>query len=233
MKTLIVDDDLALADVISFTLRRAGFEVSMANDGLMALERWEQDKPDCIILDLNLPKLNGLQVLKRIRAESDIPIVILSVRDGDDDVVTGLEDGADDYIVKPFSPRQLVARIESVMRRSGNINSSPNQFSAGQIKLDPIYREIYVDGKLHSHLTPLENQLLQTLMLNKDQVISSEALISHVWPDGGADHAMLKQLIYRLRIKIERVSSSIHIETIPGVGYLLATSENRQLERKI
>jgi len=232
MKALIVDDDLALADVISFTLRRAGFEVSMANDGLMAVERWEHDKPDCIILDLNLPKLNGLQVLKRIRSESDIPIVILSVRDGDDDVVTGLEDGADDYIVKPFSPRQLVARIESVLRRSGNANSSPNQFSAGEITLDPIYREISVSGKLHGHLSPLENQLLQTLMRNKDQVLSSDVLINHVWPEGGADHAMLKQLVYRLRLKIEGASSSVYVETVPGVGYSLVTFPNRQAETK-
>lgn len=230
MKALIVDDDLALADVISFTLRRAGFEVSMANDGLAALERWESDKPDCIILDLNLPKLNGLQVLKRIRAQSDVPVVILSVRADDDDVVTGLEDGADDYIVKPFSPRQLVARIESVLRRSGSSTPSPNQFTAGQITLDPLRREITVSGELKAHLTPQESQLLQTLMLNRDQILSSEALINHVWAEGGADRAMLKQLIYRLRLKIEGDASAVHIETIPAVGYSLVTTQKTKKE---
>ena len=93
-----------------------------------------------------------------------------------------------------------------------------------------MYREIYVGGKQQGHLTPLENQLLQTLMLNKDQVLSSDALINHVWPEGGADHAMLKQLVYRLRLKIEGVSSSVHVETVPGVGYSLLTSPNRPAE---
>jgi DNA-binding response OmpR family regulator len=224
MKALIVDDDLALADVISFTLHRAGYEVCMANNGLMALERWEQDHPDFIILDMNLPRLSGLQVCQRIRADSDIPIIILSVRDDDEDIVAGLKEGADDYIVKPFSPRQLVARIEAVLRRSGNPQRPPNHFTIGELTLDPARSEVSVGGELHNRLTPLENQLLQMLMLNRDQVLSSDHLIDRVWVEGGASRAMLKQLVYRLRSKIEKASGSIWIESIPGVGYSLVTS---------
>ena len=131
MKALVVDDDLALADVVSFTLRRAGYEVIVAHDGQMALDRWQAEQPDFIVLDLNLPRLSGLEVCQRIRAEADTPILILSVRDEDDDVVNGLKAGADDYIVKPFSPRQLVARVDTVLRRAGASRASraaPDKF---------------------------------------------------------------------------------------------------------
>ena len=111
MKALVVDDDLALADVVSFTLRKAGYEVIVAYDGLVALDRWRTDLPDLIILDLNLPKLDGMSVCRQIRAQDDTPIIILSVRGEEDDIVTGLKVGADDYIVKPFS---LIFGLDSV-----------------------------------------------------------------------------------------------------------------------
>ena len=222
MKALVVDDDLALADVVSFTLRRAGYEVIVANDGQMAVDRWQAEQPDFIVLDLNLPKLSGLEVCRRIRAEADTPILILSVRDEDDDVVNGLKAGADDYIVKPFSPRQLVARIDTVLRRSGGKRAVPDRFSAGALSLDTSRGEISVDGKAHVRLTPLESQLLQALMLNKGQVLPADALIDHVWGPNGGDRAMLKQLIYRLRAKMEETAvNSVQIETVPGVGYSL------------
>jgi len=233
MKALVVDDDLALADVLSFTLRRAGFDVTVANDGLTALQRWEQEKPDFIILDLNLPKLSGLQVCQRIRSESDVPILILSVRGDDNDIVTGLQEGADEYMVKPFSPRQLVARIEAVLRRSGKPNPAPDSFSIGALMLDPARSEVYIGGELWAHLTRLENELLQTLMLHSDQVLSSDVLIGHVWGQGGADRAMLKQLVYRLRLKIEKAPlGCARIETIPSVGYSLVTSRKPKARRK-
>ena len=233
MKALVVDDDLALADVVSFTLRRAGYEVIVAHDGQMALDRWQSEHPDFIVLDLNLPKLSGLEVCQRIRAEADTPILILSVRDEDDDVVNGLKAGADDYIVKPFSPRQLVARVDTVLRRSGDSRASragPDRFSAGALVLDVARGEISAGGELRARLTPLENQLLQTLMLNKDQVLPADALIDHVWGPNGADRAMLKQLVYRLRAKIQQVAAdAARIETLPGVGYSLVTSaESRE-----
>ena len=232
MKALIVDDDLALADVVSFTLRRAGYEVGVANDGLAALQRWQQEIPDFIILDLNLPKMSGLEVCRRIRSESDVPILILSVRSEDDDIVTGLQQGADEYIVKPFSPRQLVARIEALLRRSGNPNLAPDAFTIGEMTLDPARSEVHVHGEFVAHLTHLENELLQTLMLNRDQVLSTDVLIDHVWGQGGGERAMLKQLVYRLRRKIEKAAQDCpHVETIPGVGYSLVTT--RKLTARI
>jgi len=234
MKALIVDDDLALSDVVSFTLRREHFEVCIAHDGLGALEVWQRENPDLIILDWNLPKLNGLEVCRRIRTESDVPILILSVRDEEDDIVTGLKEGADDYIVKPFSPRQLIARIQAVMRRSRNPNLTPERLTAGEMVLDPLRSEVYVEGELLAHLTRQENQLMQTLMLNKDMVLSAEALIDHVWGQGGGDRAMLKQLVYRLRQKIEKSpSSGVHLETVPAAGYSLVTSRKSNPETKI
>ncbi|MCA9975117.1 MAG: response regulator, partial [Anaerolineales bacterium] len=119
MKALVVDDDRILADLIAFTLRREGFSVSLAYNGEMALQLWRDGRPDIIILDLNLPQVDGFTVCRQIRAEEETPIIMLTVRSEEDDVIHGLELGADDYIAKPFSPRQLVARVQAVLRRSG------------------------------------------------------------------------------------------------------------------
>jgi DNA-binding response OmpR family regulator len=224
MKSLIVDDDLALADVISFTMRRAGFEVISANDGLSALELWELEEPDLIILDLNLPKLDGLGVCRRIRAKSDIPIIILSVRGEEDDVVQGLNLGADDYIVKPFSPRQLVARSEAVLRRVNKPANSQGPITASDLILDPA-RSVVRNGEGQEiHLTKLECNLLETCMLNYGQVMTYESLIDAIWGPAGADKVILKQLIYRLRKKIEpNPSEPFYLQTVSGIGYTFAS----------
>ena len=222
MKALIVDDDLDLADVVSFTMRRAGFEVILAHDGQLALQRWQEEEPDLIILDLNLPKLDGLTVCQRIRAEADTPIIILSVRGGEDDVVRGLELGADDYIVKPFSPRQLVARAEALLRRAGTAHISPAPMAAGGLTLDPSRREVFCAGQPLAQLTPLECRLLEVLMWNSGQVVPADTLIDHIWGPAGGSRVMLKQLVSRLRHKIERdPSRPTLIETVPGMGYEL------------
>ncbi|HZD55631.1 MAG TPA: response regulator transcription factor [Anaerolineales bacterium] len=223
MKALIIDDDLALADVVSFALRRAGFEVIKAYDGQAALDRWEADSPDLIILDLNLPKLDGLSVCRRIRALSDTPIIMLTVRGDEDDIVEGLKLGADDYMVKPFSPRQLVARAEAVLRRFGNLPTSAGPLTAGDLTLDTSRCTVFRAGELVAKLTRLECRLLEILLLNRGQVLSTDGLIDHIWGPSGGDRDMLKQLVYRLRRKIEdSPSNPAYIETIPGVGYSLA-----------
>lgn len=223
MKALIVDDDLVLADVLSFTLRRAGFQVVAAHDGQAALAMWRAESPDLIVLDLNLPKLDGLEVCQRIREQDDVPIIILSVRGEDDDVVRGLNLGADDYIAKPFSPRQLVARAQAVLRRTG---STPAPISgplvAGDLTLDLTRRELMRSGHLLAQLTPLECQLMETFMLNVGHVLPADTLITHVWGPAGGDRTMLKQLVHRLRAKIEPdPSNPTYLETVPGVGYAL------------
>lgn len=220
MKVLVIEDDLALADVLAFTLRRAGFETVMAHDGLEGLERWQAESPDLIILDLNLPKMDGMAVCRRIGTDGDTPIVILSVRSDDDDVVLGLKLGADDYVVKPFSPRQLVARIEAVLRRATRQTITPGPIEAGDFTLDPLSHKLWRDSELFASLTPLETRLLEALIQNSGQVVPTDSLIDYIWGPAGGDRVMLKQLVYRLRRKIDAEPSvPSHLETISGVGY--------------
>lgn len=222
MKALIVDDDRVLADLLAFALRREGFEVVQARDGEAALRRWTEEEPDIIVLDVNMPKLDGFGVCRRIRAQADTPIIMLTVRGEEDDIVRGLELGADDYIPKPFSPRQLVARMQAVLRRAGTTPTLGTRH-AGVLTLDPSRREVCVKEGNPIALTPLECELLEYLMLNGGQVLTHDTIIDHVWGPEGADRDMLRQLVHRLRNKIEPdPSEPIYIETIPGLGYGLS-----------
>jgi len=222
MKALIVDDDLALVDVIDFTLRRAGFTTVFAHDGATALSRWESESPDLIILDWNLPKLTGLEVCRRIRAQADTPIIILSVRSTEDDVVKGLEIGADDYIIKPFSPRQLVARTEALLRRAKVSYLGVEPISADGLTLDASRAQVVINDGPPIKLTKLESRLLEILLLNQGMVLSVDMLIDHIWGPAGGDRTMVKQLVYRIRKKIEsNPANPQYIETIGGVGYSL------------
>jgi DNA-binding response OmpR family regulator len=224
MRILIVEDDLSLSDVLAFTLRRAGFEVTTAYDGLAALKRWEEEDPHLLILDLNLPNLDGLEVCRQIRSISKTPIIILSVRSGDEAVVQGLELGADDYIVKPFSPSQLVARVRAVLRRVEGA-TLPGPMTVGELILDRSRSEATWRGRSTIRLTPLECRLLESLMINANQVVPADQLISAVWGIDGGDRTMLKQLVYRLRAKLEADSADADfIETIPGIGYALSNA---------
>jgi DNA-binding response OmpR family regulator len=219
VKVLVVEDDLALSDVLAFTLRHAGFEAVTAHDGLAGIAAWQAEKPDLIVLDLNLPGLDGLAVCRRIRAEAQTPIVMLTVRSGENEVVRGLELGADDFIVKPFSPRELVARIRAVARRTGQVADS-GVLEVGELALDRTRNEVTRSGEEPIRLTPLETGLLAAFMLHPGRVLSSEALITAVWGIEGGDRTMLKQLVYRLRAKIEPdPARPRYVETVPGVGY--------------
>ncbi len=220
MKALVVDDDLAVADVLAFTLRRAGYTVVLAHDGQTALALFWAESPGVVVLDLNLPKRNGLDVLREIRQDSQTPVIILSARHEEDDIVHGLKLGADDYIVKPFSPRQLLARIEAVVRRTGKLAAETSMLQAGPLVLDPKRGEVLRDGIPAARLTNLETRLLQTLMENQGRVLEYNYLIEQVWGANGGDRPTLKQLVYRLRKKIEPEGlTSQWIEAISGVGY--------------
>lgn len=219
MKVLVVEDDLPLSDVLVFTLRRAGYDPITAHDGLAALKVWREEEPDFVLLDLNLPKLDGLVVCRQIRSEAQTPIIILSVRGGEANVVKGLELGADDYLVKPFSPGELVARMRAVLRRLGQATPAGKLVAAG-LTLDRSRNEVRRAGQEAIRLTPLEATLLERLMINPDRVLTAENLIDAIWHAEGGDRTMLKQLVYRLRAKIEPdPSNPIYIETVPGVGY--------------
>jgi DNA-binding response OmpR family regulator len=228
MKALIVDDDRVLADVVAFALRREGFQVIQAFDGLTALQRWAEDKPDLIVLDVNLPKMDGFTVCQRIRKVSDTPIILLTVRSEDDDIVYGLDLGADDYIAKPFSPRQLVARAHAVLRRTGQ-NSVFSPVQAGDLSLASTRREVRIGDREPVSLTSLEGRLLHYLMVNAGQVMTIDALIDNVWGPQGGDRDMLRQLVRRLRSKIEPdPAQPKYIRTTPGLGYgLLVNEEGR------
>jgi DNA-binding response OmpR family regulator len=221
MKALVVDDDRVLADVVAFALRREGFQVIQAYDGATALERWAEEGPDIVILDINLPKIDGFTVCQRIRREADTPIIMLTVRSEDSDVVHGLEIGADDYISKPFSPRQLVARAHAVLRRAGH-SAAPSPSQVGVLNLTASRRELQIGEGEVIPLTPLEGRLVDYLMVNAGHVMTFEAIIDHVWGPQGGDRDMLRQLVRRLRKKIEpNPAAPIFIRTIPSLGYQL------------
>lgn len=228
-KILVVDDDLALSDVLAFAIRRAGFEVVNAHDGLSALEQFSKEAPDLIVLDWGLPRLDGLEVCTRIRNESDVPIIMLTVRDTDDNVIAALEAGADEYIIKPFSPRQLIARIRALLRRAAK--EPQEMLQAGSLAFDPERREVRLGEGAPTRLTHLETRLLRALMQNPDRVLNNDTLILRVWGPEGATNEMLKQLVYRLRNKLETESGGPSmIETIPNAGYVLNTQKTSQSE---
>jgi len=219
VKILVVDDDRVLADVVAFTLRREGFEVIQAYDGDVALQRWKEDKPALILLDINLPKVDGFTVCRLVREQSDTPIILLTVRGEEDDIVRGLEIGADDYIVKPFSPRQLVARTKAILRRTGQ-KSRPRILQIGELQFDFHQRVVKTPSAGTISLTPLENSLLHTLMLNAGHVVTYDSIIDRVWGPTGGDRDMVRQVVHRLRNKIEEdPANPIYIQTVPGLGY--------------
>lgn len=217
-KILIVDDDLALADVLAFTMRRAGFDVLLAHTGREALECNARERPDVLVLDWMLPYLSGLEVCRHVRAESNVPILMLTVRSADDDVVAALEAGADEYITKPFSPRQFVARVRALIRRT--IGESDKVLRSGSLSLNVERHELFWKGLPVIHLTRLETRLLQALLQNPGSVLPTESLILRVWGSDAASSEMLKQLVYRLRRKMGAEFPAV-IETIPNSGYVL------------
>lgn len=222
MKALVVDDDLVLADVVSFTLRRAGFDVLLAHDGRTALDRFSAERPDLVILDVQIPEIDGLTVCKTIREHSATPIIMLTVRDTDRDIVEGLGLGADDYMTKPFSHTELVARVQSVMRRAG-MPQPPRQLAFAGFSLDAERHTLESGDRPPVQLTALEVKLLEALMVNSGRVLPAQTLIDRIYGVNGGDKAMLKQLVYRLRRKIEpeEGDAPVMIEAVPGVGYAL------------
>jgi DNA-binding response OmpR family regulator len=223
MKALVVDDDRILADLVAFTLRREGFQVIQAQDGESALQRFHLEQPDIVILDVNLPKtvptLDGFTVCQKIRITSDVPIILLTVRDDEEDIIYGLKVGADDYISKPFSPRQLVARVSAVLRRAGR-SAAPAILQCGDLCLDPSRREAHLGEGETITLTALECRLLEYFMLHPGHILAIQDLIDHIWGPDGGDRDMLRQLVRRLRTKIEPdPTEPIYIETVAGFGY--------------
>jgi DNA-binding response OmpR family regulator len=226
MKILVVDDDRVVADLIVFTVRRAGYEAILASDAMSALRRWTEDQPDLLLLDINLPGTaqlkDGFAICQHIRSQSDVPIILLTVRGEEDDIVHGLEAGADDYVLKPFSPRQLIARVQAVMRRGRSKDNSPSPaaFSIDGLNFNPKLREVSLAEDVTRSLTSLESRLLEALMLNAGHILTADDLISDVWGASGGNSEMLRQLVRRLRAKIESdPTKPYYIQNLPGLGY--------------
>ncbi|MGI8663645.1 MAG: response regulator [Acidimicrobiales bacterium] len=221
-RVLVVDDDTALADVVSRYLEREGFAVEVANDGATGLERALATLPDLVVLDLMLPVLDGLEVCRRLRQAAPIPVVMLTARGEEDDRIAGLELGADDYVTKPFSPRELTARVKAVLRRAANGSvtvSSNAPLSAGNIDIDLVAHEVRVLGDVVA-LTAKEFDLLVHLMANPRRAFKRQELLEAVWGWTYGDTSTVTVHIRRLREKVEvDPSDPTHLCTVRGVGY--------------
>lgn len=229
MRILVADDDVELLGLVAFALRQAGFAVLEAADGAAALETFRIERPDLVILDVNMPRGDGFEVLRAIRTESAVPVMMLTVRSSEEDQVKGLDLGADDYLGKPFSPRTLLARVRALLRRRGA--EKPGTLRSGDLAVDPATQSVAVGGTAAVHLTALEMRLLQFLLANAGRPVPFDEASRHVWGlRGVGDRQLLKQLVHRLRGKIEpSAADPRYLRTVAGVGYLLATDGRAEL----
>jgi len=220
MKVLVADDDADLRELIGFTLAQAGYLVSKAADGTLAVRRFAEEAPDLVVLDINMPGLSGFQVCEAVRASSNVPVMMLTVRGEEEDLVRALELGADDYLTKPFSPRTLLARVRALLRRAGMESNSP--LAAGRVTLDPEEHTVRIGSAAPVRLTKLELRLLQTLLASAGHAVSPERLLAQVWGHrSGGDRQLLKQLVHRLRHKIEADPAAPALLRTAASGYKL------------
>jgi DNA-binding response OmpR family regulator len=216
-RILLVEDEESLAESIRYSLEREGYAVSVAGDGRMAIERFRADTPDLVILDLMLPEMSGLDVCRMIRENSTVPIVMVTAKDSEADKVTGLELGADDYVTKPFSPRELVLRIKKLLGRTRPADESNAPLRHGELAIDAVRHEVRV-GREPVALTATEFKLLQLLAQRAGRVQTRERLLQDVWGyDNPIDSRTVDTHMRRLREKLG--AASRFLETIRGVGY--------------
>ncbi len=226
MKILVADDDRDMVDLLSYFLKGHGYDVVRAFDGEQAVKRWRETLPDLVILDVQMPKLDGFEVCRQMRSETNSMVLILTAHDREDDEIRGLEMGADDYLRKPFSPRQLMARIKAVMRRSSATRNTATASSVtvGPITLDAMRHEVLREGT-KVRLTPTESRLLHLLITHTGQVLTTDMIIERVWGyDDAGDSGLVKTHIRHLRQKIEPDPNNPQfLMTVPGVGYTFST----------
>ncbi|SRR5581483_4925976 len=223
MKVLLVDDDIDLLDLLAYALRREGYTILTASDGQQALRRCEGEQPDIVLLDVNLPKLNGFEVCRRIRHASEIPIIMLTSRDEEEDILRGLQFGADDYVTKPFSPKQLAARMKTVLRRSraDRYDQPVRELRCGDLVLELESQQVTKAGQA-VQLTPLEFRILFLLAMNEGRIIPYSRLVEYAWGYDGGDSSQLKTHICHIRQKIGmRPGKKGGIRAVVGVGYTL------------
>jgi two-component system response regulator RegX3 len=221
-RVLVVEDEESFSDALSYMLRKEGFEVSVAATGTSALTQFDRTGADIVLLDLMLPEMSGTEVCRQLRQRSAVPIIMVTARDSEIDKVVGLEIGADDYITKPYSPRELVARIRAVLRRQGAeaAEVTTPTLAAGPVRMDVERHVVTVDG--HSVQLPLkEFELLELLLRNAGRVLTRGQLIDRVWgADYVGDTKTLDVHVKRLRSKVEpEPSAPRYIVTVRGLGY--------------
>jgi len=221
MKILIVDDDPDLLALVGFALSQSGFVVVKATNVPTALKVFAEEAPDLAILDINLPGGSGFDICAEIRKQSRIPVMMLTARGEEEDLVRALDLGADDYLTKPFSPRTLLARVRALLRRAGL--ETGGELSAGTLRLDLESLVLHLGDAEPVKLTKLETRLLQILIANAGHVVATERLLTHVWGHrGSGDRQLLKQLVHRLRHKIEEDPAVPKVlQTESGAGYRL------------
>ncbi len=224
MRILVADDEPHIRELVRLYLSKEGYEVEFAVDGPDALEKALRLRPDLVVLDLMMPRLDGFEVTKGIRAHSDVPIIMLTVRKEDAVKVAGLELGADDYLTKPFNPKELVARVKAILRRADGIRRSGVEVQAGSLRLDRQRREATL-GERTLELRTKEFDLLFTLAQNAGVTLSREQLLSLVWGYGFAGETRTVDVhINHLRQRLQ--GSDVTIETLRGVGYKLTADTN-------
>ncbi|MFP4634682.1 MAG: winged helix-turn-helix domain-containing protein [Nitriliruptoraceae bacterium] len=221
-KLLLVEDERSIAEGLAITLEAEGFSITWVKDGLEAIPTWERVRPDLVVLDLMLPGMSGADICRALRSRSDVPIVMLTARDAEVDRVVGLELGADDYVTKPFSTRELVARIRAILRRAPLTTTGDEAapVEVGGVRLDRARHEVQVEGTL-VELPPKEFELLAYLMEHAGRVLTRGQLIDEVWgSDYVGDTKTLDVHIRRLRTRIEDdPTQPRYIQTVRGVGY--------------
>ncbi|MCY7343311.1 MAG: response regulator transcription factor [Pseudonocardia sp.] len=217
-RVLVVDDDPALAEMLTIVLRGEGFDTAVVGDGTRALPAVRELRPDVVLLDLMLPGMNGIDVCRAIRSESGVPIVMLTAKTDTVDIVLGLESGADDYVVKPFKPKELIARIRARVRRTEN--EPAEQLSIGDVTIDVPAHQVERAGEQIA-LTPLEFDLLVALARKPRQVFTREVLLQQVWGyRHAADTRLVNVHVQRLRSKVEQDPEHPEVVlTVRGVGY--------------
>ena len=220
-KILVVEDEESFSEALAYLLGREGFDVTVADSGPKAIEEFDRVGADLVLLDLMLPGLSGTEVCKQLRSRSDVPIIMLTAKDTEVDKVVGLELGADDYVTKPYSKAELVARIRAVLRRQGDTSTAADvQLSAGPVKIDVERHQVSINDQLIS-LPLKEFELLEFLVRNSGRVLTRTQLIDRIWgSDYFGDTKTLDVHVKRLRAKIEKdPANPVYIQTIRGLGY--------------
>jgi len=220
-KILVVEDEASFSDALSYVLGKEGFEVTVADTGDGAIAAFDKGGADLVLLDLMLPGLSGTEVCKQLRSRSDVPIIMLTAKDTEVDKVVGLELGADDYVTKPYSKAELIARIRAVLRRQGDVtNTAEGVITAGPVRIDVERHQVNINDQLVS-LPLKEFELLEFLVRNSGRVLTRSQLIDRVWgSDYFGDTKTLDVHVKRLRAKIEKdPANPIFIQTIRGLGY--------------